>query len=146
MTEVDFYVMDKATDDDGLLRAACRLVHTVWKHEKRVYVLSTTDHEADRLDELLWTFTQDSFLPHERLQDSQGSNPAPVTCVLIGTTTQLEPVPDLLINLGAPVPEWFTQCARVMEFVAFDPQSKAEGRQRYRAYREQGVPLRTHEI
>lgn len=146
MTEVDFYVLAETTDNDGLLRAACRLVHTVWDRKQLVYVLSTSDREADRLDELLWTFTQDSFLAHERLDDAEKSNPAATACVLIGTTTQLELVPDLLINLGAPVPEWFTQCARVMEIVASDPQRKAEGRQRYRAYREQGVPLRSHEI
>ena len=124
-----------------------------------MYILADTDEDATRMDDLLWTFEQDSFVPHERWHgvgdsntideapDSETAGDAPLmTRVLIGTTTQPPALPELLINLGAAVPEWFAQCPRVAEIVGATPHCKAAGRQRYRAYREQGVPLRTHEV
>jgi DNA polymerase-3 subunit chi len=176
MTEVDFYVLGDA-DADAALRTACDITQKAWSEGLHVYLLSTCDEEASRMDNLLWTFRQDSFVPHERwhgagdagatAQDDkaatsdQSADPPmdssmapPMTRstsdaparVLIGTTARLPRTPDLLINLGAPVPAWFARCPRVVEIVAADLGRKASGRQRYRAYREQGVPLRTHEV
>ena len=122
-----------------------------------MYVLLDSEQQASRLDELLWTFREDSFIPHERWNDSDtdealaqddtaGVTAWPMSKVLFGTTERPPAPPELLINLGAPVPEWFAQCPRVAEIVGGDAQQKSEGRKRYRAYREQGVPLRTHEV
>lgn len=175
MTEVDFYVLD-ATDEDAVLRTACRVAQKAWEQGLRVYILADTDEDAARIDDLLWTFQQDSFVPHERwhgvgdsntIDELLGGDSADIVPkfstesagdaqpmaanklmarVLIGTTTQLPAMPELLINLGAAVPEWFAQCPRVVEIVGAAAHRKAAGRQRYRAYREQGVPLRTHEV
>ena len=172
MTEVDFYILGDAGDEPAL-RTACRLTQKAWDEGLRVYVLLRTDDEATRMDDMLWTFQQDSFLPHERWHgasdahattntrdDDDAAQPmrksmtesttstgtSAMARVLIGTTAQPPRRPELLINLGAPVPEWFAECPRVIEIVAADAQSKAAGRERYRAYREQGVPLRTHEV
>ncbi|MFT5172401.1 MAG: DNA polymerase-3 subunit chi [Gammaproteobacteria bacterium] len=169
MTEVDFYVVD-AADEDAVLRTACRVAQKAWGQGLRVYILADTDENAARMDDLLWTFQQDSFVPHERwhgvgasnaIDEPLGSDPAdivsqfstesaghaqPMARVLIGTTTQLPTMPELLINLGAAMPEWFAQCPRVAEIVGATPHRKTAGRERYRVYREQGVPLRTHEV
>jgi DNA polymerase-3 subunit chi len=164
-------------DKDAALRTACDITQKAWSEGLHVYVLSSSAEEASRMDNLLWTFRQDSFVPHElwhgagdagatpeddkaAASDRSASPPMvssmapPMTGstsnararVLIGTTAQAPRTPDLLINLGAPVPAWFAQCPRVVEIVAADPDRKTSGRQRYRAYREQGVPLRTHEV
>ena len=171
MTEVDFYVLDKA-DDEALLRTACRITQAACSQGLRVYVLLNTDQEAARMDDLLWTFQQDSFVAHERWYGARNASAPPtaqhgdttdsmqqimpesmaisttstMARVLIGTTTELPATPELLVNLGAPVPAWVAQCPRVAEIVGGDPHRKAESRQRYRRYREQGVPLRTHEV
>jgi len=171
MTEVDFYVLGEA-NDDAVLRTACRLTQKAWNQGLRIYVLASTDEQAARMDDLLWTFQQDSFVPHERWHGTSDSNAITeatddemggpkvksmtqakkistsniMARVLIGTTAQLSATPELLVNLGAPIPEWFAQCPRVVEIISAAPHRKAEGRQRYRAYRDQGVPLRTHEV
>jgi DNA polymerase-3 subunit chi len=175
MTEVDFYILS-SDEQDAELRMACRITQKAWDQGLRVYVLTNTDDEATRMDDLLWTYQQDGFVPHERWQDANHAHlldrsaerdasesmagdcsesgggallqaaSVPIARVLIGTTTRLAATPELLVNLGAPVPEWFNQCPRIVEIVGAAPHCKAEGRARYRTYREQGVPLRTHEV
>ena len=163
MTEVDFYIVDDASAD-AALRAACRIAQKAYSQGLRIYIILDSDDEASRLDDLLWTFQQDSFVPHERwhgaskasVQPGRKANPAAQSVaisatsttpkVLIGTTAQPPEPPELLINLGARVPECSAQCPRVVEIVAAEPHHRNAGRERYRAYREQGVPLRTHEV
>lgn len=171
MTGVDFYILGDAGDEPAL-RTACRLTEKAWGQGLRVYVLLRTDDQATRLDDMLWTFQQDNFIAHERWHgagdahamtdtlDDDAAQPmrksmtesttttstSTMARVLIGTTAQPPRRPELLINLGAPLADWFAQCPQVIEVVAGDAQSKAAGRERYRAYREQGVQLRTHEV
>ncbi len=162
MTEVDFYIID-AMGDEPIARTACRITHKAWSQGLRVYVLSRSESEAARVDDLLWTFAQDSFIAHERWHDGESADPlrtaaqptsqsvaksppSTLARVLIGTSAQPPSVPELLVNLGADSPSWSTQCARVADIVGADPEHKAEGRRRYRAYREQGVSPRTHEV
>lgn len=163
MTEVDFYIVG-AMGDEPVLRTACRITHKAWSQGLRVYVLSSSEDEAARIDNLLWTFAQDSFVAHERwhgagdsvsplliatqptTQSVAKSPPGMMARVLIGTSAQPPILPELLVNLGADLPSWSAQCGRVAEIVGADPEHKADGRRRYRAYREQGVSPRTHEV
>ena len=141
MPEVDFYVMSEP-GDACVLRAACRITEKAWEQGLTVYVLARDDDEAARFDDLLWTLHAESFVPHERWNGT-GSPTARIT---VGCTHSPPATPELLVNLGAPVPPWFRDCRRVAEFVGADAQPREAGRQRYREYREAGVELRTHEV
>ena len=141
MPEVDFYILSDP-EQPGLLRAACRLVEKAWSQGMRVHVLATDDEQAARMDEMLWTFRQDSFIPHERWR----GNEPPATRVLIATPACVAQDADLLVNMGADIPPWYRQCGRIAELVSADPLHKASGRERYRMYRDAGAELRTHEV
>lgn len=141
MPEVDFYVLSEA-GEAGVLRAACRVTEKGWAQGLRVYVLARDDDEAARFDELLWTLRADSFVPHERW-DGAGT---PIARVTVGALDAPPATPELLVNLGAPVPGWFRDCRRIAEFVGADAPLKEAGRHRYREYREAGAQLRTHEV
>jgi DNA polymerase-3 subunit chi len=141
MPEVDFYILREA-GDAAMLRIACRITEKAWLAGHRIHVLTRDEDQTARMDDLLWTFRQESFLAHERW-DGRGDPGARVT---LGCASDLEPVPEILVNLGADVPDWFRSCARVAEIVAGDAPCKAAGRRRYREYREAQAPLRTHEV
>lgn len=143
VTEIDFYIHQMSEDSD-VLHTACDLADKAWAEGLVVYVLASDEEQSQRMDELLWTFKQDSFVPHERwLMDAERTQSDPealnhqMTQVLISPNAQPPAIPDVLINLGAEAPIWFNQCQRVAELVGADAQSKAAGRARYRHYREQ---------
>ena len=41
-----------------------RLVEKIWHHKTRALIIATSQEEAQVIDQLLWTYTPLSFLPH----------------------------------------------------------------------------------
>ncbi len=121
---------------------ACRLAGKAWQQGRRVYLHTNSDAESRHLDRLLWTFRQDSFIPHGMFE---GSDPE-LNPVLIGHMEDIGEEHDVLVNLAVEVPQFFSRFNRVAEFVDHDPEIKKTGRDRYSFYRDRGYPLNTHEI
>ena len=138
--QVDFYVRADASPD-ALARFACRLVEQVWKRGHAVLVLADSDASARRLDDLLWTFRDESFIPHRKI-DPNG--PPATEPVLVGTPGAWHGAIDVLINLTPSVPDEAARASRIAEFVPAGGAGRGAGRTRYRAYRSRGFELRTH--
>ena len=140
MTQVDFYILGSDSDDARLL-LACRIVDKATQLDHHVYVHSTSDEEAHKLDELLWTFSQGSFIPHAVVR-SEYDTP-PLEPVLIGVNQPPGPGRwDVLINLGPDVPEFFSRYERVAEVVDANAARREQSRERYRFYAVDGGFLR----
>jgi DNA polymerase-3 subunit chi len=138
MTRVDFYILEGARGD-ARTRFACRLADKAYQLGNRVYVRTTGPGQSERLDDLLWTLRQDSFVPHEMANAQAGDCP-----VLIGH--DYEPADDrqVLINLGNEVPFFFSRFERVIEIV--DDDGRADARTRFSWYRDRGYALEHHRI
>lgn len=144
MTRVDFYILDQQTDA-ARLTFACRLAAKAVQQNLEVVINAESAPETQRLDELLWTFSQGSFLPHRLLNDS--TRPDEGEPILIGHDHEPESGRwEMLINLSPRVPGFFSRFERVAELVDGDPDNKAAGRERFRYYRDRGYELRTHQI
>ncbi len=141
MTRVDFYVLGAHTQGDRF-NFACRLADKIYQQGRRVHLQASTDAEARHLDRLLWTFRQGSFVPH----GLQAETDPVVTPVLIGHTDQAGEECDVLINLSADIPGFFSRFERVAEVIDQDPQIRSAGRERFRCYRDRGYPLTSHAI
>lgn len=142
MTKVDFYLLD-AADAESRERTACRLTEKAWRLGHRVYLLVPDQSAARELDELLWTFSQGSFVPHAVLADDSDADAHPV---LIGHAEPPAALNDVLVSLVQDVPPWFSRFARVAELVGAADVDKTRGRERFRFYRERGYPLDTHNL
>lgn len=145
MARVDFYILSNDGPDEAL-RVACRVAEKAWRQGHRVRVESDSMEALRRLDALMWSYKQESFLPHElegQGADWQQLDPAPVVLGAPGTTNH---VPDVLINLSPGVPAIAENCLRIAEIVSADPESKKVGRDRYRIYRDRGFELSSHRI
>jgi len=139
VTRVDFYV----TAADGPLareRLACRIAEKAFRLGHRLHIHANGEPDLPRLDELLWTFRDISFLPHARLGADED---APIT---LGCTTAPEKPPELLINLAAEIPSFFSRFERVAEIVSGDAEVRRQGRDHFRFYRDRGYPLHHHDI
>lgn len=140
-TRVDFYILD-TVEPASRLNFACRLTEKAYGLNNRVYAHTATPGDAQRLDEMLWTFRQGSFIPHQLLI-AAGKHRAPVS---IGTDDKCEDNGDLLINLAEAIPEFVTGFQRVAEIISGDEQSRQIGRERFKSYRKLGIEPETHQI
>jgi DNA polymerase-3 subunit chi len=144
VTQVDFYILD-SDSDDARLRLACKIVDKATQLDHHVFINSTSDDEARQLDELLWTFSQGSFIPH-RVVRGETEQPA-LEPVLIGVNqAPAEGRWNVLINLAADVPEFFSRYERVAEVVDANTLRREQSRERYRFYRDRGYKLNTHQV
>lgn len=141
MTRVDFYVLPDQKDN-GRALLACRLTDKAYNLGHSIYLLAASDAQAAALDDLLWTFRQDSFIPHERYPLA-GEDDSPV---LIGTILPTDRTAQVLINFTEQLPEGFERYERVVELVDQTPDVLAKSRERFRQYRERGLTPETHKI
>lgn len=141
MTRIDFYVLGDR-DATGAELLACRLTEKIYKLGHQVYVHTESEAQAQRMDELLWTFRAGSFVPHGR-RGQEGQDQAPV---LIGSDAEPDAHNQVLVNLAAEVPGFFSRFERVAEVVSADPEHRGRAREKFRFYRDRGYELQTHNL
>jgi DNA polymerase-3 subunit chi len=143
MPRVDFYVLSQDAPD-ARLRTALRLIEKSFEQQLRTYVQTQTLADAQRLDEWLWTFNDRSFIPHEITSGAPASHPR--VLVLLGETSAPADHRQLLINLGNALPAEIDTYDRIAEIVDVDPENKRLSRERFKAYRDGGCTLETHNL
>ena len=102
MARVDFYLLKEA-GVDSRYSFACRLAEKAYRLNNTVHIHMLSQSDVERVDDLLWTFRDGSFVPHDTLQKSESTRRSPVT-IACGTAA-VEPC-DLLINLCDEIPEF----------------------------------------
>lgn len=142
MARIDFYLLSQA-GHKSRQSFACRLAEKAYRLKNTVHIHAGSHADAQRLDELLWTFRDGSFVPHNVISASDEERPSPVT-IAFGD----EPVAprDLLINLCDEVPAFAGTFPRVAELVSSDEDCKQLSRKRFTEYRDQGHTLETHNV
>jgi len=138
MTKVDFYILGTGSSE----QMACRLAEKAYGLGNRIYIHTETAQQATHMDELLWTFREGSFVPHEPYQTGNASE----SPIQIGCHESPETDCEVLINLAAEVPLFFSRFLRVAELIGTHQNAKVQGRERFRFYRDRGYPLDTHDL
>jgi DNA polymerase III subunit chi len=143
MTErVDFYILKSAAPKQRF-NVACRLAEKAYLQDLKVVILQDNLNDAKALDELLWTFDERSFVPH---QIAEGSSFDAATPVHLTVESANMPVADLLLNLTDRLPSGWERYARIAEIIDTDEERRRLGRERFKAYRDQKVTLDTHQL
>lgn len=138
MTKVDFYILDTGSPE----HTACKLVEKAFSLGHRIYVHTDSEVQAKRMDEMLWTYRAGSFIPHQYYQPDQEQH----SPVQVGFHDAPEIDSDVLINLASEVPLFFSRFQRVAELIGNDEETRKQGRERYRFYKDRGYPLDTHNL
>jgi DNA polymerase-3 subunit chi len=137
MTRIDFYLL--ASGDPRSRRVtACKLIEKAFRQGHTVYLQTSSEEETRILDDLLWTFRQGSFVPHEPHPGASAEAP-----VLIGHGAAPDTMADVLVNLSPEVPAGFGRFERLAELVDEDGEVKQAGRIRYKAYKDAGYSPET---
>jgi DNA polymerase-3 subunit chi len=142
---VDFYVLEEASSA-ARLKLACKLAEKAYLASQRVLIWHTDAPELQTLDELLWTFSDRSFVPHETLKPGDAPGEAPVL-LAAGTAPAAEV--DLVINLAPDLPPGVGPSRaprRLLEIIDGDETRRRLGRARWSAYRDLGFTLTSHNV
>lgn len=135
MTRIDFY---QISGDERAF--ACRLIDLVYRKGHQIYVHTSTEEQARTLDEQLWTFKEETFVPHALHSEALD------VPIKIGFDHEPEEHQDVMINLSGQIPHFFSRFDRVAEVVPVDQNSRQAARENYAYYKERGYVLNYHKI
>lgn len=139
MTRIDFYILQEATQE-ARWHFCCRLVDKALRAGSRILLLADNQDQAKTLDDLLWSFKPESFIPHQLLDPARPlSAPVEIASELPATYQPAEN--SLLINLSRQIPKGFEQFTRVSEIVVQDPEVLKNTREHYSFYRQGGYAI-----
>jgi DNA polymerase III subunit chi len=138
-TEVAFH-----TGVEDKLSHACRLLRKAYRQGARV-VVSGPSPLLQQLDQALWTFEPQEFVPHVRLGPNKAPSEAqgrtPIWLVDAGARP---PHQEVLVNLGAERRPDDASFKRIIEVVSRDADDVAAARRRWKQYEAQGWPITHH--
>ncbi|NCV84300.1 MAG: DNA polymerase III subunit chi [Oxalobacteraceae bacterium] len=120
---------------------ACRLIRKAQVANTKLVVLAEDREQLNNIDSLLWTFSEQDFLPHVIAGDSLA---AQTPIILTDDCEKALPHHHALVNLSRRTPEFFARFERMFELVSNDEQDLVAGRERYKYYQERGYPLTHH--
>lgn len=143
MTEIDFYVLP--TDNpERRLEFACKLSEKAVARGHRVLIAVDTDAQAETLDECLWSFSNDSFLPHRIITATSTADPAyPVE---ISVQAPCLDHHGLLISMSGEVPTYFSRFQRYAEVVIQQEQILASSRDHWSYFQHRGYPMQHRKL
>lgn len=136
----DFYLIAKPRFREQPLLLVCELAKRAFATQQPTLILARDPAQAEALDELLWAFDEDAFIPHQLAGDEDDAD----TAVLIVPPGVETPVRPLAINLRETCPE--NDCERVLEVVAADPAEREGSRLRWREYQRRGYELAKNDM
>ncbi len=137
----DFYLIAKPRFLDEPLKLVCELARKAYDGNHWTLILARDAAQAEELDELLWAFDDDAYVPHQIAGTDQEDE---VTPVLIATPDVDAPARTLVINLRDDA--YAGQCERVLEVVPADPAARDPLRERWKQYKARGFDVNKYDM
>jgi len=145
MAQVDFYSISQP-DEQARLFLACRLVEKAMAQGLKIYIHTDNEQAAMDMDDLLWSFKPESFIPHVIVGIDVELGDDDEVPVYIGYFDKAPAGADLLINLGTDIPPFLGDFPRVAEIVPNIEESKTRLREHWTDYKSRGFSLNHHQL
>jgi len=136
----DFYLIDKPRFRDDPLLLVCELAKRAFDSGQPALILARSIDQAEQLDEKLWEFDADAFVPHQIAGDDDDAI-TPVLIVSPETSTADRP---LVINLREDCAPGLFE--RVLEVVPADENERLGSRNRWKTYKAAGFDVAKHDM
>lgn len=141
MSRADFYQL-KSNDPASRYPLLCRLLEKCLGVGQQVYIICHDEAEALHLNQYIWAFKPDSFIPHICAHEQ-----AQAIVVLGHTSTPAAAQPhhhEICINLSQVLaPEKFD---RIIELVVQETEMLQTARDHYATYNELGRTMQYHKL
>lgn len=138
-TQVMFYLLAQDDYEDKMyasLLQACFQAAYFYRQGQRVFIYTCDQQQAHAIDELLWSFEPDSFVPHNLV--GEGLKTGAAVEISWQAPTNRRPT---LINLTSSVPNFASQFSQIVDFVPTDESLKQQARERFKSYRQSGFQV-----
>jgi DNA polymerase-3 subunit chi len=136
-TDIIFIVLNSAIKS----RIVCDLAEKCYLNKRRIAIFSESTEECKKYDSLLWTWKQQSFVPHKYIDVLSESHVEPIIL-----TTQIASSADYdTVLLIDPLPlEFVARFKTVIDFAEkYDTQGIEQSRIRYKNYKAQNYNIDT---
>jgi DNA polymerase-3 subunit chi len=134
VTAIQFYHLITTPLD----RALPKLLEKAYAGGFRTLLVADSAERVEWLNQLLWTYDPNSFLPHGSKQDGRAEQQP----ILLSTALETDNNPNLLLvtnGLKPPKPEHYE---RILDmFDGNDPDAVAQARNRWTGYKNAGYSL-----
>lgn len=137
----DFYLIAKPRFLEQPLLLVCELARKAHDSGQTLLILARDAQQAEDLDELLWEFDEDAYLPHQIVGQGEDDDITPILIVAPGGET---PDRALVINLRDEVAPGTYE--RVLEVVPADESARGPLRERWRQYQARGAQVHKHDM
>ena len=134
MSAISFYHLDGTSLDQAL----SKLLEKVLERGHRAVVIAGSDERMEALNSALWTFEEQSFLPHGSESDGYADRQP----VYLTTHDENPNGSDVLVLVDGAESESLSSFARVLDmFDGHDVEAVEAARTRWRKLKEQGYEL-----
>jgi len=136
-TDIVFIVLNSAVKS----RIVCDLAEKCYLNNRRIAIFSGSEEECKKYDSLLWTWKQQSFVPHKYIDILSEPQKEPIVL-----TTKIDSSADYdTVLLIDPLPiELATKFSTVIDFAEkYDAHGIKLSRERYKVYNEHNLTIET---
>lgn len=139
MPRSDFYILP-SDDSDSRRRFLCKVLEKVHGLGHRIYIRAGDEAAAKQLDELLWDYRADSFLPHSLIAEGLGSP------IEIGHGDSLPQHREVYVNMALEASELSLSFERIIEVVIQQDEILEATRNNYRRYQQRGYEIHMNDM
>ena len=140
MPRADFYLIAKPRFLEEPMKLVCELARKSYDKGLWTLILARDAAQAEALDELLWSFDDDAYIPHQITGDEEDE----LTPVLIATPDMDVPSRALVINLRDDT--YLGACDRILEVVPADASAREPLRERWKQYKALGFDVNKYDM
>ena len=143
MQRADIYLLQSTAFSDQL-EFCCKLTEKAFQQGHNIHIQTREGYQNEALNERLWNFRRDSFLPHA-VGQGQATH-YPITIDISSLSPDGAGHRDLLITLSADVPDNIREFERVGIIVLNDPEELKLARHSYKLLAAENLDVRIHDF
>ncbi len=131
MTEVIFF---QVKDTQTKLQAICNLAQSCLENKEPLLILVQDKASLEFINNLLWRYPEESFLPHGLEREGQ--------CIILAEESAAPEMPPVILNLCREARTNLEGIKKIYELEDLTSLEKEEAaKKRYKAYRELALPI-----
>lgn len=134
-----FYLLPQNNQQkNNIEQLICNLTITQWRSGKTVLIACEDKSQAEKIDELLWIFDKNTFVPHDLLKKNIHYTPIVIywpQCYYKNVSK------NVLINLMKKNMNFFFNFHEIIDFIPISETLKKFARNRYKSYKNIGFQL-----
>jgi len=139
--EVTFHHFEN-DDEKKQMNYVYRLIEKGYKKRfGKIYIHACNEEQAKLIDDQLWTFRQESFVPHSRSEDKIHNAPISIGC---------ERFPDMhfdvIINLSDQAEDPALETKKIHEIVPALEEKKSLARIKWKTYKGLNYTIKSHKV